>query len=160
VVVVQPLTIEAFEPFGEVLGTRRSDDRESAIEAWTQVARERYGGEVAARSLSLPARPAELGFIEAHPNSPQLSVAFDSPWLLTVVPGIPPGTEVGRLADVSSARSFLVPAEMGVVLRAGLWHGPVTSLGDTAALVVFRAGVVDEWTELDNPVALALPPAS
>jgi len=105
VVVVQPLTAEAFQPFGEVFGVRRSGDREAAIEAWTEIARERYGGDVAARSLALPARPSELGFIEAHPNSPQLSVAFDSPWLLTVVPGIQPGTEVGRAADVSSARS-------------------------------------------------------
>ena len=82
---------------------------------------------------------------------------LDSPWILTVVPGIEPGTAVGRDADVSSALAFLVPAGTGVILRAGLWHGPVTSIRPTGALVIFRDDVVDEWTELDSPVSLDAP---
>jgi ureidoglycolate hydrolase len=58
---------------------------------------------------------------------------------------------------VSSARAFLVPPGTAVVLRAGLWHGPVTSLTATDALVIFREGVVDEWTELDTPTPLVVP---
>jgi hypothetical protein len=34
----------------------------------------------------------------------------------------------------------------------------VTSLAATDALVVFREGVVDEWTELDQPTPLVVPP--
>ncbi len=98
-----------------------------------------------------------LGFIEAHPNSPQLSVSFDSPWIVTVVPGIAPGTKPDRTADVSSARSFLVQPGVGVIIRAGLWHGPMTCLRESNALVIFRADVVDEWTELDQATPLALP---
>ena len=156
---VHPITVEAFAPYGEVLGVRRSEGREAAIAGWTEIAAGRYGGEVAARSLALPARAPELAFIEAHPNSPQLSVSFDSPWIVTVLPGIAPGTTVDGAADVSSARSFLVPPEVGVILRAGLWHGPMTCLRDTAALVIFRTGVVDEWTELESAIPLHLPPA-
>ncbi len=74
------------------------------------------------------------------------------------MPGIEPGSKVGRDADVSSARSFLVQPGQAVILRAGLWHGPVTSLAETAALVIFREGVVDEWTELDDPTPLTVPP--
>ena len=155
---VAPLTAEAFAPYGEVLGTHDAPDRDAVVAHWADVARERYGGEVAPSILSLPARPPMLGFIEAHPNSPQLSVAFDSAWILSVVPGIEPGSKVGRDADVSSARSFLVQPGQAVILRAGLWHGPVTSLAETAALVIFREGVVDEWTELDDPTPLTLPP--
>jgi hypothetical protein len=40
------------------------------------------------------------------------------------------------------------------MLRQGLWHGPVTSLEATDALVIFRANVVDEWTELDSATPL------
>jgi ureidoglycolate lyase len=152
-VAVAPITAEAFAPYGEVFPDR-SGDRTAVIAAWTALAGQRYGGPVAPRTLALPARPASLAFIEAHPNSPQLSVAFDSPWILAVVPGIQPGTEVGRDADVSSTKAFLVPPGTGVILRAGLWHGPVTVLGDSDVLVIFREGVVDVWTELDDPAPL------
>jgi ureidoglycolate lyase len=157
VVAVVPITSEAFAPFGDVFEASAGTVRDAVSAQWAVVARERYGSEVAPRALALPARAPELGFIEAHPNSPQLSVAFDSPWILAVGPGIAAGTEVGRDADVSSAQAFLVQPGVGVILRAGLWHGPVTALRPTDALVIFREGVVDEWTELDNPTPLEVP---
>jgi ureidoglycolate lyase len=158
VIRVQPITAEAFAPYGEVLGESPAGDRASVVAHWTETARQRYGGAVAARELALPAREPRLGFIEAHPNSPQLAVTFDSPWVLTVVPGIEPGTkDVGREADVSSGVGFLVQPGTAVVLRQALWHGPVTSLAATDALVIFREGVIDEWTELDNGPELLLP---
>ena len=156
-VAVLPISAEAFAPYGEVLPDQPSGDRDAVTAHWATLARQRYGGEVLARSLDLPARAPELAFIEAHPNSPQLSVAFDSPWILAVVPAIVPGTAVGRDADVSSVRAFLVQPGVGVILRAGLWHGPVTALSASAILVVFREGVVDEWTELDAPTQFEVP---
>ena len=156
-VAVTPISAEAFAPYGDVLGESPAGDRATVVEHWTAAARELYASSVKALSLSLPAKAPQLGFIEAHPNSPQLSVTFDGPWILTVVPGIVRGSTVGRNADVGSARAFLVPAGTAVVLREGLWHGPVTSLAATDALVIFRDGVVDEWTELDNPTPLAMP---
>lgn len=157
---VAPISAEALAPYGEVLGPSPAGDRASVVEHWSAAARERYASDVKALQLSMPAKPAQLGFIEAHPNSPQLSVTFDGPWVLTVVPGIVPGSTVGRDADVSSARAFLVPAGTAVVLREGLWHGPVTSLEATDALVIFRANVVDEWTELDVATPLVVPATS
>lgn len=154
---VAPISAAAFAPFGDVLGESPAGDRPSVVAHWTARARALYGTEVIARELSLPAKAAQLGFIEAHPNSPQLSVTFDGPWVLSVVPGIVPGAPVGRDADVASARAFLVPPNTAVVLREGLWHGPVTSLEATDALVIFRSNVVDEWTELDNPTPFVLP---
>ncbi len=154
---VVPISREAFAPYGDVFEAVASGDREALTAHWTDLARQRYGTEVLARSLSLPAKPMQLGFIEAHPNSPQLSVAFDTAWILAVVPGIVPGTAVGRDADVSSAKAFLVPAGVGVILKQALWHGPVTTINASDILVVFREGVVDEWTELDNPTPLEVP---
>jgi len=157
VIPVAPITSEGFAPFGDVLAPRTGADRDALIEAWKAAATERYQSDLKPLPLSLPARVPELGFIEAHPNSPQLSVSFESPWIVTVVPGIVPGSEVGRDADVSSAQSFLVQPGTGVILKAGLWHGPMTCLDASDVLVVFRADVVDEWTELDNAVPLELP---
>ena len=41
-----------------------------------------------------------------------------------------------------------------MLIPAGLWHGSVTPLEATDVLVVFRADVGDEWTELPKPVPL------
>lgn len=153
---VAPITAAAFGPFGEILGESPAGDRASVVEHWMAQARALYASEIKALQLALPAREPKLGLIEAHPNSPQLSVTFDGPWILTVVPGIAPGSHVGRDADVGSARAFLVPPNTAVMLREGLWHGPVTSLGATDALVIFREGAVDEWTELDRPTPLVV----
>jgi ureidoglycolate lyase len=158
VVQVARISAEAFAPYGEVLEARDGGDRDAAVAAWKAVAGERYAADLKPLPMSFPARTPELSFIEAHPNSPQLSVSFASPWLVTVVPGIVPGSAVGRDADVSTARSFLVPPGVGVILRAGLWHGPMTCLEATDVLVIFRADVVDEWTELDRALPLELPP--
>src|SRR4051812_9426455 len=137
-VAVAPITAASFALYGEVIAPRGAGDRDAVIGAWKAAAAERYKADLKPLPLSLPARPAELGFIEAHPNSPQLSVSFDSPWIVTVVPGIQPGATVGRDADVSSAKSFLVQPGTGVVLRAGLWHGPMTCIRASDVLVIFR----------------------
>ena len=156
-VAVVPISAEAFAPYGEVFDVRPAGDRHAVTTHWRELARHRYGGDVLARSLALPARAPELAFIEAHPNSPQLSVAFDSPWILVVVPGIVAGAKVERDADVSSAQAFLVQPGVGVILRAGLWHGPVTPLAASDIVVIFREGVVDEWTELDSAAPFEIP---
>lgn len=156
-IAVAPITAARFAAFGEVLAAPSGEGREAIVESWKAAATERYRTDLKPLPMSLPARAPELSFIEAHPNSPQLSVSFDSPWIVTVVPGIQPGTAVGRDADISSAQSFLVQPGTGVILRAGLWHGPMTCLDASDVLVIFRADVVDEWTELDIAVPLELP---
>ena len=105
-----PITRRGFAPYGEVLAAPSGEDREAIVADWTACGRERYGAELKPLPCRCRRGRRSSAFIEAHPNSPQLSVSFDSPWILTVVPGIEPGTKVGRDADVSSAHSFLVPA--------------------------------------------------
>ena len=149
---VQDIDAGGFAEFGEVLAPRESASREDLVAEWTAFARERYGSEVVPRELTIPAKPALLNFVEAHPNSPQLTVSFEQPWFLSVVPGWS-GLES---FDPAAVRTFIVHPNVGVIIPAGLWHGSVTPLEQTDILVVFRAGVVDEWTEIPNPVPLIL----
>ena len=149
---VQDIDLGGFEAFGEVLPATSAASRADQVAEWTAWARERYGSDVVARELAIPAKPPLLDFVEAHPNSPQLTVSFREPWLLSVLPewlGL-------ESFDPAAVHSFVVPPGTAVLIPAGLWHGSVTPLEATDVLVVFRADVVDEWTELSQPVPLVL----
>ena len=149
---VNDIDAGGFERYGEVLAPREGAGRAELVAEWTAFARERYGSEVAPREMSIPAKPPLLNFVEAHPNSPQLTVSFEQPWFLSVLPKWS-GLES---FDPTAVETFIVHPNIGVLIPAGLWHGSVTPLEATDVLVVFRAGVVDEWTELPNPVPLIL----
>ena len=145
-----------YEALGIEVLPQHSGGHADAIAEWTRWAEERYGTEVAPRELSIPAKSPLLDFVEAHPNSPQLTVSFREPWILSLVPGWT-GLES---FDPASVQSFIVGPGTAVLIPAGLWHGSVTPLEATDVLVVFRADVRDEWTELPSPVPLLLDQAT
>ncbi|RJL16647.1 ureidoglycolate lyase [Paracoccus siganidrum] len=135
-----PITAEAFAPFGELLTPRAQADRminEGRCERHHALATvERGGGEAIisifrSKPVSLP---HDCALLERHPLGSQAFMPLHSdPWLSVVAPdaGGRPGAPL----------AFLVPAGMGINLRAGVWHGVLTPL-DRAAdfLVVDREG--------------------
>ena len=140
----------------EVMPPGSAGGRAELVAEWSAWARERYGTEVVARELTIPAKPPLLNFAEVHPNSAQLTISFREPWILSLIPG---WTSVESF-DPGTVRSFVVGPGTAVLIPAGLWHGPLTPLETTDALVIFRADVRDEWTELPNPVPLVIDSAS
>ena len=149
---VRDIDMGGYEALGLEVFPARSGPRHDVVAEWTAFAAERYRAEVAPRELSIPAKPPLLNFVEAHPNSPQLTVSFREPWILSLVPGWS-GLES---FDPASVQSYIVGPGTAVLIPAGLWHGSVTPLEATDVLVVFRADVRDEWTELPNPLPLVL----
>ena len=137
---VRPVSAEEFAPFGELLAARDAPTRminAGRCERHHALATvERGGGEAIisifrSEPVSLPYRCALL---ERHPLGSQAFMPQGAdPWLSVVAPdeGGRPGAPI----------AFLVPAGMGVNLRAGVWHGVLTPL-DRAAdfLVVDREG--------------------
>ncbi len=137
---IRPITAEAFAPFGEVLAPRAADTKlinAGRCERHHALATvERAGGEAIisifrSEPVSLP---YDCALLERHPLGSQAFVPLGSdPWLSIVAPdaGGQPGTPI----------AFLVPAGVGVNLRAGVWHGVLTPL-DRAGdfLVVDREG--------------------
>lgn len=139
-ITVEPLTAEAFAPFGDIIAPRNAPTRMinagrcGRHNALATV--ERGGGEAIisifrSEGVSLP---YELTLLERHPLGSQAFVPLsDRPWLSIVAPDADgqPGTP----------RAFLVPAQTGLNLRAGVWHGVLTPLGAAADfLVVDREG--------------------
>ena len=137
---VRPVSAKEFAPFGELLAARDAPTRminAGRCERHHALATvERGGGEAIisifrSEPVSLPYRCALL---ERHPLGSQAFMPLGAdPWLSVVAPdeGGRPGAPI----------AFLVPAGMGVNLRAGVWHGVLTPL-DRAAdfLVVDREG--------------------
>lgn len=137
---IEPITAEAFAPFGELLTPRPVADKminAGRCERHHALATvERHGGEAIisifrSEPVSLP---YDCTLLERHPLGSQAFMPLaPEAWLSVVAPdedGIP-----------GTPRAFLVPAGMGVNLRAGVWHGVLTPL-DRAAdfLVVDREG--------------------
>ena len=136
----EPVTAEAFAPFGELLTVR--DKATKMINAGrcerhhALATVERGGGEAIisifrSEPVSLP---YECALLERHPLGSQAFIPLgDQPWLSVVAhdEGGKPGAPI----------AFLVPAGMGVNLRAGVWHGVLTPLDHPADfLVVDREG--------------------
>lgn len=137
---IEPITAEAFAPFGEILTARPTPDRminAGRCERHHALATVETGGGDAIISIfrSEPVSlPYDCALLERHPLGSQAFMPLGpDAWLSVVAPD-----EAGR---PGAPRAFLVPSGTGVNLRAGIWHGVLTPL-DRAAdfLVVDREG--------------------
>lgn len=137
---IEPLTRDAFAPFGEVLTPCAAPDRminAGRCERHHALATvERHGGEaIISIFRSDPVSlPYDCDLLERHPLGSQAFMPMGpDAWLSVVAPD-----EGGR---PGALRAFLVPAGVGVNLRAGVWHGVLTPLDRPADfLVVDREG--------------------
>lgn len=140
-ITAMPITATAFAPFGEILTPTHDTTvrmiNEGRCERHHAIATVERGGGEAIISIfrSLPVSlPYDCTLLERHPLGSQAFVPLGSDaWLSIVAPDHDgqPGTPL----------AFLVPAGVGVNLRAGVWHGVLTPL-DRAAdfLVIDRDG--------------------
>lgn len=144
-ITLQPLTADAFAPFGDVIEAA-SARRHFAINAGTTT---RYhalaladvvaGGQV---GLSIFrgqafALPLALRVIERHPLGSQAFVPMSGrPWVVVVAPpGLAPTPAPAAL------RAFLCRGDQGVQYARGTWHHPLIALeAESDFLVVDRVG--------------------
>lgn len=137
---IQPITAEAFAPYGEVLTPRAEPTKlinAGRCERHHALATvQRGGGEAIislfrSQSVSLP---YDCTMLERHPLGSQAFMPLGSdPWLSVVAPD-----EGGRPGQ---PLAFLVAAGTGINLHAGVWHGVLTPLDRPADfLVVDREG--------------------
>lgn len=143
-IVATPITAEAFAPYGELLTPRPTPDRfinagrcerHHALATVERGAPDLGGEAIISIFRSEPVSlPYDCALLERHPLGSQAFMPLGpDAWLSVVAPdeGGKPGAPL----------AFIVPAGMGVNLRAGVWHGVLTPL-DRAAdfLVVDREG--------------------
>lgn len=136
----EPITATAFAPYGELLVPRDAPSKlinAGRCERHHALASVERGGGEAIISIfrSQPVSlPYECSLLERHPLGSQAFMPLSNrPWLSVVAPD-----EGGR---PGAPLAFIVPAGVGVNLRAGVWHGVLTPLDEAADfLVVDREG--------------------
>ncbi|EEG07988.1 ureidoglycolate lyase [Pseudogulbenkiania ferrooxidans] len=140
---VEPLSREAFAPFGDVIeaseAVRHFPINGGNTERYHDLASVEPGPEGRAIVSIFRGQPRALPFrvemMERHPLGSQAFIPLSGrPYLVVVAPaGAPPAAE--------HLRVFLARADQGVNYRTGVWHHPLLALDAVCDfLVVDRSG--------------------
>lgn len=159
-VTAEPLTREAFAPFGEVIDTRGGPSfpiNQGRTQRFNALATQELMGDGGRGILSIfrgdPPDPLEVTLMERHPLGSQAFVPLNRGDFFAVV--APPGE-----FQESAIKVFLVAGGRGVNYHAGTWHAPLLPLvAGSEYLVADRAGPGANCDEvkLVNPVTPVKP---
>lgn len=156
-ITAEPLTPDAFAPFGHVL-TAPSDFGRHYFDAALVNGRPHAGPSVSlAMGRPLDALPLVARRMERHQFSSQTFVMLEpARFLVTVAPKRADGQpDAGRL------KSFLALPGQGVTYAVDVWHHPMTVLDKPTRYAIFmwlaRDKQDEEFVDLSEPVTIRLP---
>ena len=156
--VSEPLTSEAFAPFGEVIevasATKHFTINDGNTERYHDLANIDTGSNGRAIVSIFRGQPRALPFLvemmERHQLGSQAFIPMsDSPYLVVVA-------AAGKIPEAKDLRVFLARAGQGVNYAAGVWHHPLLAL-DTVSdfLIIDRDGPDDNCEEVSlDPAGL------
>lgn len=155
-IVAQPLTPEAFAPFGEVIALPEAPGRtyhEEALGSLRPAARPSL-------SVSLrpetPDRPLRAELLERHEFSSQTFMPLDvARWLVVVAPHAAAGGP-----DRAAVKAFVATGRQGVTYRPNTWHHGLTVLDRPGRFAVFMwrdGGPGDEEFVPVEPFSIRIP---
>lgn len=137
----EPLTREAFRPFGEVIemeGAAHFTINQGFAERFNDLAHVDVAAEGGVTNVSLflgqpRPLPVEIRLMERHPLGSQIFFPLqDRPWLVLVA---------GDVHDFASYRAFTASGRQGVNYARNVWHHPLLVLdAESRFLVVDRKG--------------------
>lgn len=156
----EPLTPQAFAPFGDVLAATGAPDRlinQGLCGRFHDRARLDFGPEARAGLSIFKARPRALPYrlemVERHPEGSQAFIPMTAdPFLVIVAPDAAgrPGTP----------RAFLTDGAQAINLHRGTWHGVLTPLHEPGLFaVVDRIGATPNLEEYWFPDPWTIHPA-
>ncbi|WP_394165234.1 ureidoglycolate lyase [Neptunomonas phycophila] len=138
----EPLTAEAFAPYGDVIETADRDyflinqDYTRRYHRLADVDTDKDGSAIISifRAQVYP-RPLQINMMEKHPLGSQAFIPLNQQAFLVVV--APPGDTVAP----HDLKAFITNGLQGVNYHKGTWHYPVIALNnDDEFLVVDRSG--------------------
>jgi ureidoglycolate lyase len=138
----QPLTREAFAPFGDLIDMPAAAGRFYHDDALG----DRRSSAMPSLSVALAApssdRPLAVDLLERHEFSSQTFIPVDvGRWLIVVAPHAAQGGP-----DTAKAIAFIADGRVGVTYRADTWHRGLTTLDRPGSFAIFmwKAGTKDE----------------
>jgi ureidoglycolate lyase len=152
----QPLTREAFAPFGDVIDVPSEPGRKYYEDALGNLR------PAATPSLSLslkpetPERPLKAELLERHEFSSQTFLPLDvARWLIVVAPHAATGGP-----DLAGVRAFIATGKQGVTYKPDTWHHGLTVLDRPGRFAVFMwrdGGKGDEEFVPVEPFTIRIP---
>lgn len=130
---VQPMTREAFAPYGVLIDSRGSVEIDLGE------------GKPALTGATAERRPFRFDFMARHKRTMQVfSPLVSSQFVIAVAPPSEPG-----VPQVERVAAFLVDGRLPYAYHKGTWHTPPFPVGEWASyLVVDRTGTLDDDWEL------------
>ncbi|MCB1902238.1 ureidoglycolate lyase [Cognatazoarcus halotolerans] len=157
---IEPLTREAFAPFGEVIEASEAAQHFTInagnTERYHDLAKVEPGPEGRVIVSIFRGQPRTLPFevqmMERHPLASQAFIPMSGrPYLVVVAPAGKPPTD-------QDLRVFLARADQGVNYATGVWHHPLLALDAVCDfLVVDRAGPGHNCDEVQLEQSVMIP---
>ena len=152
----QPLTKEAFAPFGDVIDVPEAPGRTYYNDALGNLRPDAQANLSLSLKAETPDRPLRSDYMERHEFSSQNFVPLDvERWLIVVAPHAPAGGP-----DVAGMKAFIATGRQGVTYRANTWHHGLTVLDRPGRFAVFMwldGGKGDEEFVPVPPFSIRIP---
>lgn len=152
----QPLTKEAFAPFGDVIDVPEAPGRTYYNDALGNLRPDAQANLSLSLKAETPDRPLRSDYMERHEFSSQTFVPLDvERWLIVVAPHAPAGGP-----DVAGMKAFIATGRQGVTYRANTWHHGLTVLDRPGRFAVFMwldGGKGDEEFVPVPPFSIRIP---
>jgi ureidoglycolate lyase len=135
VLTVQPLTREAFAPYGELISERG------------HIELDLDGGRASVFAQTNEAHPFEFDFLGRHLRTEQVFSPLGN--AKSIIAVAPPCEEETALPDERRLAAFLIDGSCAFKLHRGTWHTSAFPLGERATfLVLDREGTLEEDYDL------------
>ena len=145
----QPLTREAFAPFGDVIDVPQQAGRTYYEDALGNLRGEAKPSLSMSFRVPTPDRPIRSELMERHEFSSQTFVPVDvARWLIVVAPHAARGGP-----DMANARAFIANGQQGVTYKPNTWHHGLTTLDKPGRFAVFMWRVGGKGDEEFVPVS-------
>jgi len=151
----QPLTKEAFAPFGDLIDMPTAAGRFYYDDALGNLRPGASPSLSVALKAETPERPLKSEMMERHEFSSQTFIPVDvGRWLIVVAPHAAKGGP-----DMMQARAFIADGTHGVTYKANTWHHGLTTLDRPGSFAVFmwKAGTEDEEFVAVEPFTVKIP---
>jgi ureidoglycolate lyase len=151
---IEPVTAEAFAPFGQLLPPGAPGAGPQQLIEELQNGRPLARPRLSMATVEPKALPLTAAKVERHVHSSQAFMPMDCASYLVMV--APQGDD-GK-PDLSRLRAFRVSGDTGINYRAGAWHHPLSPLERAGrfAILTFIDGTAgdEEWADLPEPVVV------
>lgn len=156
-IVAEPLTAEAFAPFGAVLEGPSAPGRVSMADTLANARPHAPVSLSVATVAPTKDLPLAVTVLERHEHSSQTFIPLSvSRYLVLATLDAPGGGP-----DVAHLRAFVARAGQGVTYAKGTWHHPVTVLDAPAsfAVLMWRDGTAgdEEFVPVKTPMTVVVP---